>query len=136
MLIETEIRIKAYEIDAMGVVSNIEYVRYFEDLRHLFLDRYYPYSEMMKKHVSPVLMNTNIHYQIPLTIHDRPVGRCWVTKMKMAKWEFTFEIESPAGIHCIGTQKGGFFDIQANRPIRCPESLMEAYRREAESLGK
>ena len=135
MLVEQDIRIKAYEIDAMGVVSNIEYVKYFEDLRHVFLDEFYPYDQMMKSHISPVLMNTDIHYKIPLTIHDKPRGRCWVTKMKMAKWELAFEIESTAGMHCVGTQKGGFFDVQEKKPIRCPESLLERYRRETGAVS-
>lgn len=127
MLVEQEIRIKAYEIDAMGVVSNIEYVKYFEDLRHVFLDHYYPFDEMMESHISPVLMNTDIHYHRPLTIHSKPVGRCWVTKMKQAKWELRFEIESEEGLHCEGIQKGGFFDVQARRPIRCPAKLLDQY---------
>jgi acyl-CoA thioester hydrolase len=42
MLVELEIKIKAYDIDVMGIVSNIVYVRWFEDLRTLFLIHFYP----------------------------------------------------------------------------------------------
>ncbi len=41
------IQVKAYEIDAMGVVSNIVYVKWLEDARHEFLAKYYPYDEMI-----------------------------------------------------------------------------------------
>ena len=134
MAVEREIRIKAYEIDAMGVVSNIEYVKWFEDIRHDFLDRYYPYDEMMKRHLSPVLINTDIRYRIPLTIHDRPVGRCWVTKMGRAKWEIRFEIGSEAGVHCTGVQTGGFYDVAARKPAPIPDRLREAFGREAAAI--
>ncbi len=130
MSVEREIRIKAYEIDAMGVVSNIVYVKWFEDMRHDFLDAYYPYDEMMKLNFSPILMNTDIHYRIPLTIHDKPRGFCWVRKMGRVKWEFEFEIGSDKGIHCTGTQIGGFYDIDAGRPVPIPERLQEIYREE------
>lgn len=38
---EQEFRIRAHEIDAMGVESNMEYLKWFEDIRHVFLDLYY-----------------------------------------------------------------------------------------------
>jgi acyl-CoA thioester hydrolase len=47
MQISLDIYIKAYEIDAMGIVSNIVYVKWFEDMRHIFLDQFYTYKEMM-----------------------------------------------------------------------------------------
>lgn len=136
MCVEHEIRIRAYEIDVIGVVSNIEYVKYAEDLRHEFLDRYYPFDEMMRSHLSPVLLNTDIHYKIPLTIHDRPVGRCWVARMTVAKWEIGFEIVSEAGMHCFGTQKGGFFDTQQRKPVRCPRRLLDRFEDEKRAAGR
>ena len=75
LLVGQEIRIKAGETDAMGVVSDIGYATYFEHLRHVFPDRYYPLAEMMPNSISPVLMNTGIRNHRPLTIHSRPVGR-------------------------------------------------------------
>lgn len=135
MMVEQEIRIKAYEIDAMGVVSNIQYVKWFEDLRHAFLDVYYPYDEMLKEQISPVLMNTDIYYRIPLTIHDKPRGHCRLARIRRMKWEMEFEISSPAGMHCTGKQIGGFYDIEAGKPVPIPERLRDTYEREMAELA-
>jgi len=40
MLIQKPLKINGYDIDVMGIVSNIVYIRWFEDLRFEFLDRY------------------------------------------------------------------------------------------------
>ena len=76
LIAEKQIMINAYDIDAMGIVSNIVYVRWFEDLRMVFLNEHYPFAEMMAKKISPILMKTEAEYKAPLTIFDQPVGRC------------------------------------------------------------
>ena len=73
LVAEKEIEVNNYDIDAMGIVSNIVYVRWFEDLRTVFINQYMNYSEMIKNHISPILMKTEIEYKVPITIHDRPV---------------------------------------------------------------
>ncbi len=75
MMIEVPIMVKAYEVDCVGIVSNIVYIKWFEDMRHYFMDKYYPYREMMGDHVSPVLVATTAQYKAPLTIIDSPIGR-------------------------------------------------------------
>ena len=115
MLIEKEIDIKAYEIDAMGIVSNIVYIKWFEDLRHAFLDKYSPYEDMIKDGKSPILMKTEANYKTPLTIYDKPTGRVWTSKMGKTKWEMSFEIASGDTIHCLGTQIGCYYDIEKKK---------------------
>lgn len=73
LVAEKEIEVNVYDIDAMGIVSNIVYVRWFEDLRTAFINQYMTYSEMMKFNISPILMRTESDYKVPLTIHDKPV---------------------------------------------------------------
>ena len=130
MMVEAEIKIKAYEIDSMGIVSNIVYVKWFEDLRHVFLEKYYPYKEMMKSKISPMLMKTEIEYIAPLTIYDNPIGRSWVSKMGKMKWEFVFEIYSGSTTYCIGKQMGCFFDLERKRVTPIPERMLIEYKEE------
>lgn len=99
-----------YDIDAMGVVSNIVYIRWFEDLRTVFINQHMNYSTMINQGISPILMKTEAEYKVPVTIHDKPVGRIYLVKASKMKWVFKFEIVSPSGVHCIGTQTGGFTD--------------------------
>lgn len=51
LVAEKEIEVNNYDIDAMGIVSNIVYVRWFEDLRTVFINQYMNYSEMIKNHI-------------------------------------------------------------------------------------
>ncbi len=125
--IEREIRINGYDIDVMGIVSNIVYVRYFEDLRMDFLDKYYPYSEMIETGISPILMHTEVDYKIPLTIHDQPTGRSWVTKLEKMRWEFQFEIVCGDSIHAVGIQRGAFYDMNKGRPAFIPPKLVKIW---------
>ena len=130
MMIEHDIMVKAYEIDSVGIVSNIVYIKWFEDLRHYFLNKYYPYKDMMKTQISPMLVKTAVEYKAPLTITDTPTGRSWVAKMGKFKWEIAIEIVTGDKIHCIGRQTGCFYDIEKKKIAPVPELLKAAYERE------
>lgn len=119
--------VKSYEIDVMGIVSNINYIKYFEDIRSEFLERYYPYDQMVKAGISPILMHTEIDYKRPLTIYDKPVGKAWVTKMERMRWEFRFEISTQDCMHATGLQRGAFFDMNHNRPVPVPSRLASLF---------
>jgi len=126
--IESDIHIRAYEIDAMGIVSNIVYVKWFEDLRHLMLDKYYPYTDMMGEKKSPLLMKTEIEYIRPLTIMDFPKGRLWFSKMGQTKWVIEIEIFFGDTLYCKGRQTGCFYDIANSKITAFPEWFMDEYK--------
>ncbi|GEM_PF-477889 len=127
MYVETQIHIKAYEIDAMGIVSNIVYIKWFEDLRHLLLDKYYPYEDMMEYQQSPILMKTQAEYKKSLTIMHKPTGRAWFSAMGATKWEITLEIMVGEELYCRGIQTGGFFDLNRNRPVAFPKWFSDVF---------
>jgi len=135
MLIEKEIEVKGYDIDIMGIVSNIVYVRWFEDLRLVFLNAYCPYQEMIGGKRSPILMKTEIEYKASLTFFDHPVGRCWMSNIGRSKWEMEFEIASGQITNCTGKQMGCFFDLEKKRPIPLPQRLVEQYEKETAEEG-
>ena len=121
LVAEREIEVNNYDIDAMGIVSNIVYIRWFEDLRTIFINEYMTFSEMMKQHILPILMKTEIEYKVPITIHDKPVGLCWFVKGGRMKWVFKFEITSGDKVQCIGQQTGGLLDLERQRVTKMPE---------------
>ncbi len=127
MLIEKQLKVNGYDIDVMGIVSNIVYVRWFEDLRFQFLDTYSPFEDMVARNQSPILARTEIEYRYPLTIYDKPVGRVWVERLERARWHVAFEIEAGGRLHCVGKQTGYFYDIERQRPIPTPEDLKRQY---------
>ncbi|MER2030573.1 MAG: thioesterase family protein [Solibacillus sp.] len=130
LLAEQPIHINAYDIDAMGIVSNIVYVRWFEDLRMAFLNEHYPLAEMMAVQISPILMKTEIEYKAPLTIFDKPLGRCWMVKVGQSSWEMELEITTEKHTHCIGKQSGCFFDLEKKKVAKIPEPLKKLFEME------
>ncbi|WP_372754049.1 acyl-CoA thioesterase [Labilibaculum sp.] len=134
MEVEMNIRIQAYDIDVMGIVSNIVYIRWFEDLRMLFLEEHYPYEEMIATRISPILIKTEANYKSPLTIHDHPIGTCTIKNMGSSKWEMEFEIKNGEVLHCKGKQVGCFYNLERKRPSLAPERLLEAWQKAQKDL--
>jgi len=135
MLVEMPIKVNGYDIDVMGIVSNIVYIRWIEDLRMKFLDLYWPFEEMLENDQSPILAETHVQYKLPVTIYDRPEGKLWVSELGRAKWTVTFEIVSAKGVHCRGHQNGYFVNLKTSRPVPLPEELRKKFREESAETG-
>ncbi|HEG7635556.1 TPA: acyl-CoA thioesterase [Staphylococcus aureus] len=125
LVAEKEIEVNGYDIDAMGVVSNIVYIRWFEDLRTAFINQHMNYSTMINQGISPILMKTEAEYKVPVTIHDKPVGRIYLVKSSKMKWVFQFEIVSAHCVHCIGTQTGGFYRLSDKKITSVPQVFQD-----------
>lgn len=127
LLIEHNIRVFSYDIDGMSIVSNIVYIRWFEELRTYFLDKYLPFETMMTEGYSPILQKTTIDYKHPITLQDKPLGKAWIKEMGRAKWVCGFEIWVGDKLHAKGEQQGYFFSMARKRLIPVPKELSDAY---------
>jgi acyl-CoA thioester hydrolase len=125
--VDMSFAVRAYDIDAMGIVSNIVYVRWFEDLRTEFLERVLPLREILASGTAPILAHTDIHYRSPITIQDQPVGCVWVEILGRAKWRLGFEIKAGGRICCTGSQEGLFISLTTRKPVPVPSRLADAY---------
>src|SRR5271165_1887491 len=61
--VQVPLRVKPYDIDVVGVVSNIVYVRWMEDLRLAMLDVYLPLDEQMADGIAPAILKVEIEYK-------------------------------------------------------------------------
>src|SRR3712207_8214650 len=77
--------VKTYDVDFAGIVSNIVYVRWLEDLRLELLARTCPLTSLVAEGIGPVLLETRLIYREALTIHDRPEGRMFVEDRKSTR---------------------------------------------------
>jgi acyl-CoA thioester hydrolase len=127
LLTVKEFKVYAYDIDIMGIVSNIVYIRWFEDLRTKFLDENFPYEKMIQSGGSPILAKTEIEYKYPITYFDKPIGEAWISEMKRSKWEMCFKIYTGDKINCIGKQTGYYVNLTTKRPMPAPEELINKY---------
>ncbi|MDZ7964322.1 MAG: thioesterase family protein [Nostoc sp. DedSLP03] len=121
------IPVKTYDIDFMGIVSNIVYIRWLEDLRLKFLDEHWQLSQQIELGYTPILAGTEIEYKRPIKIIDRVIGRLWLSGLGRLKWTVQAEILSNNELAAVASQKGGFISLQNNRLIPIPEELQKKY---------
>lgn len=108
LVVDTEIEVNGYDIDAMGIVSNIVFIKWFEDLRTIFINQYMNYSEMMTQGISPILMKTEVEYKVPVTIHDRPRARCWMIKASKMKWVLNLKLRLTIKFTVLAIKRAAF----------------------------
>ena len=129
------LRVNGYDIDVMGIVHNLVYVRWFEDLRTRFLDLYWPLDGMLRDQQCPTILTTHAEYKVPLTIFDKPVGRLWLSEVGTVRWKISAEITTEQAIHCLGWQEGIFLDLKKRKPVRLPQPLLDKYQADLARLS-
>jgi len=73
--VELPLPVESYDIDLTGVVSNIMYIRWLEDLRLEMLDRYFPLENQIKAGYSRGVLETHIQCGKTIRMFDGPIGR-------------------------------------------------------------
>ncbi|WP_373529291.1 acyl-CoA thioesterase [Nostoc sp.] len=121
------IPVRTYDIDFVGIVSNIVYIRWLEDLRLKFLDEHLQLNQQLEQGYAPVLAGTEIEYKRPIKLIDQVIGRLWVSNLGRLKWTVQAEILSNNELAAVATQKGVFISLQNSRPIPIPKELQNKY---------
>ncbi|MGL5793192.1 MAG: acyl-CoA thioesterase [Waterburya sp.] len=122
-----ELPIKTYDIDFAGIVSNIVYIRWLEDLRLKILESYSPLEQLMSKGYCPTVNSTEIKYQKALRLGDRPVGKMWMSQLGRLRCTLQAEICIGQEIAATATQVGFFMSLESMRPMAIPEEFKNIY---------
>ncbi|MEH2204111.1 MAG: thioesterase family protein [Nostoc sp.] len=130
------IPVKTYDIDFMGIVSNIVYIRWLEDLRLKLLDEHWQLNQQIEQGYTPIIAGTEIEYKRPIKIIDRVIGRLWLSGLGRLKWTVQAEILSNNELAAVASQKGGFVSLQNNRLIPIPEELQKKYLQYQQGIHK
>lgn len=133
MEVNLEFPVRTYDIDYAGVVSNIVYIRWLEDLRLTILETYYPLEKLLEAGLAPTLVETRIRYHRPVTIQDRPAARMWVTRLSRLKFEFYAEFKVGGEVVTTAEQVGCLIDLSSGRPARMPDEFRAAYEAQRKS---
>jgi acyl-CoA thioester hydrolase len=112
--------IHGYDIDVMGHVSNLVYIRWMEDMRHRLLEAAgLPFVEMHRLGFGPVLMETHITYRNPIVISDTVTAELWLSELKGASAIIEHRFCIGDGVVAAeGRQKGVFVSLATMRPLR------------------
>ena len=128
LLVSLPIRVKTYDIDFVGHVNNIVYVRWLEDLRLQFLDTHLPLDGLVAEGVVPVVVNTEIHYRQAIVLDEKVVlARMWVQDMGKAAFYLGADFLVEDEVRCSATQRGTFVSMESGRPVRVPAVLREKF---------
>jgi acyl-CoA thioester hydrolase len=128
MEVRQSLRVKPYDIDVMGVVSNIVYVRWMEDLRLAMLDAYLPLAEQMAADMIPAILHTEMDYKHPIQLHDELTGTMWLSNLERLRYEVSADFRVNDHVVAFGRQVGCFVSLSSKRPVRPPEKLITMYR--------
>jgi acyl-CoA thioester hydrolase len=120
---EQPLPIRTYDIDFAGIVSNIVFVRWLEDLRLALMEQAYPLIQALAEDVAPILFATRINYRRPVTISDPLVGRMRVAGLGRVRWRLAAEFAVGGVVHAEAEQEGLFMRLSTRRPIAIPEPI-------------
>ncbi|AFY94072.1 acyl-CoA thioesterase [Chamaesiphon minutus] len=125
--IELHLPVKTYDIDFAGIVSNIVYVRWLEDLRLEMLGSFFPLQDQVTNGFAPIVLQTTIDYKQSIQMHDRPIGKMWMESLASLRWVVGAEILLAGKVSAIAQQTGIFVNLETKKPIRIPDRLQQQY---------
>ncbi len=126
--VRVPIEVKGYDVDLLGIVSNIVYVRWLEDARTVMLHRYLPLKEQMADGYAPAILKTEIAYKKAIVMHDEVEVVMWLSGLTKVRYEVTAEFYANGELAAIARQTGCFVNIETKRPVRPAEKLFELFR--------
>jgi acyl-CoA thioester hydrolase len=127
LFVELDFVAQSYDIDFMGIVSNIVYVRWLEDLRLRLLELYHPLADQLARGYTPVLARTEISYKHPVRIGESVEGQMWVSDLGRARWTLGAELRCGRHLAASATQVGYFWNLETRRTVPVPEVLADRF---------
>lgn len=125
--IEILLEIKTYDVDFAGVVSNIVYVRWLDDLRNALLNRHFSLQRLLDSGVLPAVAQTRIDYKAPLRLADRPKGRMWAKDVGEKYFLLEAEFVLDSQVVATAEQVAVFVGKDDWQPTNMPEELARLY---------
>jgi acyl-CoA thioester hydrolase len=126
--VEFPLSVQTYDIDFAGIVSNIVYIRWLEDIRLKILESYLPLDRIMTKGYCPILASTQIEYKQALRLFDRPVAKMWLSDLGRLRFTMQAEIYCDEQLATVATQTCYFVNTDRMRPIPIPEEFKTIYQ--------
>jgi acyl-CoA thioester hydrolase len=126
---EINVRVRYQETDQMGIVYYSNYFVYFEMGRIEFLrDMGISYAEIEKENIFLAVVEAHCKYKAPARFDDLLVIKTCLSKIKLARIEFCYEIrrvneekliaEGSTLLACLGINK---------KPMAIPENIRDAF---------
>ncbi len=120
-----EFEARTYDVDFAGVVSNIVYHRWLEDLRLSVLAQAMPVTAMVEAGLVPTLAQTLIDFRAPLRLGEKARGRQAVTGAGSSSFILESELRRvPDGqLIAVARHTAVLVDAASGRPVPLPDAL-------------
>lgn len=125
-MIETKLHlpIRPYDVDVAGIVSNIVYVRWLEDLRSELLHAAFTPDAIRESKLMPVIVRTEINYRASLRFEDRCTGLMRVAEIGRTSLKLDASFVNGRGETAADArQVSVFVDLATGRPAPLPDDL-------------
>ncbi len=125
-MIETELHlpIRPYDVDVAGIVSNIVYVRWLEDLRMELFSTAFPPAALRESKLMPVVVRTEINYRASLQFSDYCTGRMRVVEVGRTSVTLDASFLNGRGETAAeARQVSVFVDTATGRPAPLPDEV-------------
>ncbi len=123
---EYSFRVKYYETDKMQYAHHSNYAKYFETARIEWLRAAgISYKDMEDQGVMLPVVNINTNFKKPAKYDDLLTIKTALKQIPDVKIIFTYKIHNQEQeLLTTGETTLVFVDMQKNRPIRCPENIL------------
>ncbi len=119
---EAPLPVRAYDIDFSGIVHNVVFVRWLDDLRTGWCDQYLPLTQQIADGYAPVVATTEIAYKRPVRFGDCVVGKLWM-QTKRVRWTVEIEIWNSHEMVATARQTGSFLHLATLKPFAVPAPI-------------
>jgi acyl-CoA thioester hydrolase len=126
---ETEIDVRYYETDLMGIVHHSNYIRYFEFGRVKALDDVgLPMTEIEKSGFMMPVVSVNLNYKTPSSFGDKLKIVTIIKELPRVTVTIDTIIYNQLGQEvCNGSVKLGFIHSDSRKVTRCPKNFIDAF---------
>lgn len=116
--------VRTYDIDFAGIVSNLVYIRWLEDLRLQMLAEFFPLDAAMQSlGIAPVLLRTEIDYKRAIRLFDAVQGRMTLAEAGPVRQVLAAEFTVDGRLHAAARQTTCFIDLASGRPVPTPAAI-------------
>lgn len=128
MFVSHDIKIATYDIDFAGHVSNISYLRWFEDMRLKMFDKFFSLRKFLANNKCPVISQTKIDYKRPIKLFQEPHGEMWVEHMGNTSMTIRGELYVDDKLTTAAEFTAVFVDLATGKPIRLPDVCRQMFQ--------
>jgi acyl-CoA thioester hydrolase len=129
--VEMDLEVFTFDIDFLGHVSNIAYIRWLEIARlRLLEDMGLPVPTLAREGVVPIVIRTEIDYRLPVELGDAVHLSMHLCDLRSLTATIAFRLTVGDVVVATAQQRGLFIDTSTGKPRRISaerKALFERY---------